>query len=62
MGRKRCVVYQKLLCVIYSRQNFASREWNLGVSYLLTEETSGRKISYRGLCAISQGVYHPTVV
>ena len=28
-------------------------EWSLGVSYLSTEETSGRKI--RGLCAISQG-------
>ena len=60
MCRKRCVVYQKLLCVIYSRQNFASMEWSLGVSYLSTEETFGRKI--RGLCAISQGVYHPTVV
>ena len=30
------------------------------MSYLSTEETSGKKI--RGLCAISQGVYHPTVV
>ena len=28
-------------------------EWSLGVSYLSTEETSGRMI--RGLCAISQG-------
>ena len=60
MCSKRCVVYQKLLCVIYSRQNFVSMEWSLGVLYLSTEETSGRKIG--GLCAISQGVYHPTVV
>ena len=44
--------------MIYSRQNFASTERR--VSHLSTEETPGRKI--RELCAISQGVYHPTVV
>ena len=57
MCHKRCDV-SRIFSVMYSRQNFASIEWR--VLYLSTEETSDRKI--RGLSAIRQGVYHPTVV
>ena len=53
-----CSVSITSLCDIFTSE--LCKHGVESLSYLSTEETSGRKT--RGLCAISQGVYHPTVV